>query len=148
MLGRDRSAGHRSISVRLGTLPLDSDRTEQVQISHRRITAVVTPEQFSIPDECNWDSSPTVNYPRAPWMTRSPAQSRVPVEWESVLLEPRPSLLTLRRQASFAHFTRVYHPGSGQRPYGDGTTKVVSGCSLGCAGMPPSKYHKAFDHAS
>ena len=35
-----------------------------------------------------------------PWDTRSPAQSRVRVEWESVLLDPQPSLLTLRRRYS------------------------------------------------
>ena len=33
------------------------------------------------------------------WDTRSPALSRVRVEWKSVLLDPQPSLLTLRRQA-------------------------------------------------
>jgi len=32
-----------------------------------------------------------------PWDTRSPALCRVRVEWESVLLDQQPSLLTLRR---------------------------------------------------
>ena len=36
---------------------------------------------------------------RPPWDTRSPALSRVRVEWKSVLLEPQPSLPTLRRRA-------------------------------------------------
>ena len=35
-----------------------------------------------------------------PWDTRSPARCRVRVEWESVLLDPQPSLLTLRRRYS------------------------------------------------
>jgi hypothetical protein len=34
-----------------------------------------------------------------PWDTRSPALSRVRVKWKSVLLDPQPSLLTLRRHA-------------------------------------------------
>jgi hypothetical protein len=34
-----------------------------------------------------------------PWDTRSPALSRVRVKWKSVLLDPQPSLLTLRRRA-------------------------------------------------
>src|SRR5260370_14207329 len=34
-----------------------------------------------------------------PWDTRCPALCRVRVEWESVLLDPQPSLLTLRRRA-------------------------------------------------
>ena len=33
-----------------------------------------------------------------PWDTRSPALSRVRVRWKSVLLDPQPSLLTLRRR--------------------------------------------------
>jgi hypothetical protein len=39
--------------------------------------------------------------------TRSPALSRVRVEWESVLLELQPSLLTLRRRYSV--FVRMIH---------------------------------------
>src|SRR5216683_5389472 len=33
-----------------------------------------------------------------PWDTRSPALGRVRVKWMSVLLDPQPSLLTLRRR--------------------------------------------------
>jgi len=42
-----------------------------------------------------------------PWDTRSPARSRVRVEWKSVLLDPQPSLLTLRQRRSV--FVRVIH---------------------------------------
>jgi len=35
-----------------------------------------------------------------PWDTRSPARCRVRVEWESVLLDPQPSLPTLRQPGS------------------------------------------------
>ena len=42
-----------------------------------------------------------------PWNTRSPALSRVRVKWESVLLEPQPSLLTLRRRCVV--FVRMIH---------------------------------------
>ena len=42
-----------------------------------------------------------------PWDTRSPALSRVRVEWKGVPLDPQPSLLTLRQQDSV--FVRVIH---------------------------------------
>ena len=42
-----------------------------------------------------------------PWGTRSPALCRVRVEWESVLLDQQPSLLTLRQRCSV--FVRMIH---------------------------------------
>jgi hypothetical protein len=48
------------------------------------------------------NSGPSIPFVRTlphPWDTRSPALSRVRVKWKSVLLDPQPSLLTLRRRA-------------------------------------------------